>query len=272
MSYRTVEAGRGVAWLTEAVQLVMKAPAVFLVQALIVAVISVIPVLGQLAMLVLGPALLAGMVWSMREADQGREPQIPQLFEGFTREGRIGGLIALCLPAIAGGLVIFVLGFLFIGGALLGTVFSGGSETAAALGFGGGMLLFVATMLIVGFAIYSLIVFAIPRVMFDAEEPFQAMKESIGASLANIAPLLVFSVIFFFAAMIVMLVLSIIPVLGTIVAYLAIHAALAGAVYIAYKDVFGSGALVETVIVPPPSPPSAESPPAPPSPPEPPAS
>src|SRR5688572_14934560 len=120
MSYRTVEAGRGVAWMTEAIQLVMKAPAVFLVQALIVAVISVIPVLGQLAMLVLGPALLAGMVWSMREADQGREPQIPQLFEGFTREGRIGGLIALCLPAIAGGLAFLVLGVVFFGGALLG--------------------------------------------------------------------------------------------------------------------------------------------------------
>lgn len=269
MSYRTVEAGRGVAWLTEAVQLVMKAPAVFLVQALIVAVISVIPVLGQLAMLVLGPALLAGMVWSMREADQGREPQIPQLFEGFTREGRIGGLIALCLPAIAGGLLIFVLGFIFVGGALLGTALGGGTDAAAALGFGGGMLLFVATMLLVGLAIYSMIVFAIPRVMFEGAEPFDAMKQSIGASLANIVPLLVFSVIFFFAAMIVMLVLSIIPVLGTIVAYLAIHAALAGAVYIAYKDVFGAGALVETVIVPP-SPPPAETPP--PAPPEPPAS
>ncbi|HVF34054.1 MAG TPA: BPSS1780 family membrane protein, partial [Candidatus Saccharimonadia bacterium] len=233
MSYRSVELGRGVNWLTDAVALVMKAPAVFLIQALIVAIISVIPILGQLAMLVLGPAFLAGLVWSMREADQGREPQVGQLFEGFTQPGKIGALVALCLPAVAGIAVLFVLGFLFLGGALLGAAFGGADAGAvAAVGFGAGMLLFVLVCLLVALAIYSLIVFAIPRVMFDGAEPFQAMKESLSASLANIGPLLVFSVIFFIAAMIVMLVLSIIPILGTIVAYLLVNAVLAGAIYV----------------------------------------
>ena len=264
MSYRSVDLSRGINWLTDAIALVMKAPAVFLVQALIVAVISIIPILGQLALLVLGPALLAGLVWSMREADQGREPQIGQLFEGFTQPGKIGALIALCLPAIAGMAILFVLGFLFVGGALIGAALSGGGDgAAAALGFGGGMLMFLLLCMLVALAIYSLVVFAIPRVMFDGEEPFAAMKESLSASLANIGPLLLFSVIFFFAALIVMAVLSLIPVLGTLVAYLAIHAVLAGAIYVAYKDVWGSGgALVETVIVPPP--PGPPEPPAPP--------
>jgi hypothetical protein len=254
MSYRSVELSRGINWLTEAFALVMKAPAVFLVQALIVAVISIIPVIGQLAMLVLGPAFLAGIVWSMREADQGREPQIPQLFEGFTQPGKIGPLIALCLPAIAGAIVLTVLLFLFAGGALLTAAMSGGADggAAAALGLGGGMMLFMLIALVAGFVIYSLIVFAIPRVMFDGEEPFAAMKESLSASLANIGPLLLFSVVFFFAALILIVVLSIIPVLGTIVATLLVHAVLAGAIYVAYKDVWRSGALVETVIVPPP--------------------
>ncbi len=57
MSYRTVEAGRGVGWLTDAVALVLRNPAVFLVMALIVAVIGAVPVLGQLTLLVIGPAL-----------------------------------------------------------------------------------------------------------------------------------------------------------------------------------------------------------------------
>lgn len=265
MSYRSVELGRGVNWLTDAVALVMKAPAVFLVQALILAIISVIPILGQLAMLVLGPAFLAGLVWSMREAEQGREPKIGQLFEGFSQPGKIGALIALCLPAVAGIAVLFVLGFLFLGGALLGAAFSGGVDggAAAALGLGGGMLLFILISMLVALAIYSLIVFAIPRVMFDGVEPFEAMKESLSASLANIGPLLVFSVIFFIAAIVVMLVLSIIPILGTIVAYLLVNAVLAGAIYVAYRDVFAGGALVQTVIVPPAPPPSAPPPPPP---------
>ncbi len=266
MSYRSVEPGRGIAWLTDAGQLVLKAPAVFLVQALILAVISLVPVLGQLVMIVLGPAFLAGMVWSMREADQGRNPEIPQLFEGFTREGKIGALIALCLPAIAGAVLLLVLGVLFLGGALISAAFSGYDAGAAtALGLGGGMLLYTLLALAVALAIYSLVVFSIPRVMFDGVEPFAAMRESLAASLANIGPLLIFSLVFFVAALIVLVVLSLVPVLGTIVAYLLIHAVLAGAVYIAYRDVFAGGALVATVITPPP--PAPEPPSTPPAPP-----
>ena len=257
MSYRTVDLSRGIQWLVEAVQLVMKAPAVFLVQALILAILAIIPIIGQLAMLVLGPALLAGMVWSMREADRGGEPTIGQLFEGFNQPGKIGALIALCLPAIAGGVILFVLGFLFLGGALLGAAMGGG-DAAAAFGLGGGMLLWLVLCLLVALAIYSLVVFAIPRVMFDGQEPFAAMKESLAASLANIGPLLVFSLVFFIGGLITMLVLSIIPILGTIVAYLILNAVVAGAIYVAYKDVWGTGgALAETVIVPPAPPPSA---------------
>lgn len=251
MSYRSVEAGRGVQWLVEAVQLVMRNPGVFLVQALILAVLMIvlnfIPVLGQVAGLVLSPVLLAGMVYSFREVDQGRDADVAQMFAGFQQPGKIGPLMMLSIPSIVGLVVMVVLAFLFIGGSIIGAVASGGNDAAGAMAIGGGLLVFMLLAFVVSLAIAAVVIFAVPRVMFDNAEPFAAMKESLSASLANIAPLLIFSIIFFIAAAIGFTVLSLVPILGSIVALLAIYAIGAAVVYIAYKDVFEPAVVVDTI-------------------------
>jgi uncharacterized membrane protein len=262
MSYQKVEAGRGIDWLKRGIDLVKANPVVFIVDALIIGLIvgllSMIPLLGQIGVALLMPVLVAGLLYSYREQDEGRPAEIGQLFRGFQEQGRIGPLLMLGLPAIAAMVLVFVLAFVFLGGAILGAAASGGAESATALaGLGGGLVLFMLLMFAVFLAAMMLVVFAIPRVMFDGVEPIAAMKESLSASLANIGAFLVFAVVMF-VIYLVSAILLIIPILG----WLAFCAILLGlvavsnaAVYLAYRDIFG-GSPGTTADLAPPAPPA----------------
>jgi hypothetical protein len=250
MNFRSVDAGRGVGWLTDAVTLVLRNPAVFGVMALIVAVIGAVPILGQLTLLVIGPALWGGFAWGLREQDAGREATVGHLFAAFTVPGKLGPMLLLCLPTIAAILAGIVLGFLLLGGALLSAGFSGGASS-----YSGGALLGVLLMVGLGLAVYGLIIFAIPRVMLEDAEPFAAMKASLSASLANIVPLLIYGLVTGAIFALLMLFLFWIPILGWLVWGLGFHAVNAAALYVAWKDVYGCAPPATTHAPPPPPPP-----------------
>jgi hypothetical protein len=241
MSYRTVEAGRGVQWLSSAVALTMKNPGVFLVIALIFAVMQAVPVV----MLVIGPALFGGFIYAMREQDQGRTAEVGQLFIAFQIPGKIGPMLVLCIPGIIATAVIVVMLFVFLGSAIMGIALGGTQDQGAGLlaGLGVGAILFVLIAVCVAFAAYALLFFAIPRVMFDGVDPVAAMKESIAASLANFASLLVFSIVFCLGALVALVVLFFIPILGLIVWGLGLSVLGAASTYVAYKDIFEPGTM-----------------------------
>lgn len=255
MSFQKVEAGRGIEWLKQSVELVLKNPVAFLVMSLIIVVIAIIPILGSLALLIIGPALFAGMVYAFREEDQGRKADIGMLFRGFQEPGRIGPLIALCIPTVIAVVIAIVLGFLLVGGALLGIAGASGvgaSGASIGAGLGGGILLFMLLMFLIMLVVYALIIYAIPRVMFDGMEPFAAMKESISASLANIVPLLVYCVVMFVIVLVLGFILAFIPFIGPLILMVALYAVSGAFIYVSYRDVFGAGA--PSVDAPPPAP------------------
>lgn len=256
MSFQKVEAGRGIEWLKGAIQIAIGNPGVFLVMALIIAVIAVIPILGGLALLVFGPALFGGFIWAIREHDQGRTAEIGQLFTAFQQPGKLGPMVMLCLPAVAVAVVMMVVLFLTVGAAILGAATGGESGAGAAAAIGGG-----AVALLIGFALaiglYLALLFAIPRVMFDDVEPIAAMKESVAAGIANIAPIIVYAVVSFVAIVVVGLLLMLIPVVGPILLTLVAYTIAAGVIYLAYKDVYGSAAPAPPATMPPPAPPPA---------------
>lgn len=256
MSFQKVEAGRGIEWLKQSVALVLKNPAAFLVMALILSIIGIIPILGLLVLLIIGPALMAGMIYAYREEDQGRKAEIGMLFKAFQEPGKIGPLIALCIPGVIAMVLLIVFGFVLLGGALLGMGASGAAQSSAGLAasLGGGFVIFFLLCLAIVFVFYALIIFAIPRVMFDGVEPFAAMKESIAASLANIAPLFLYGIIMFVIVLVAGFILAFIPILGPLLLGLALNAINGAASYIAYRDVFAGGGMVAPL---PPSPPVA---------------
>lgn len=270
MAFRKVEAGNGVNWLRDAVQLITKNPVPFLVMGLILAVAVMIPLLGGLAIAILGPALYAGIMFAAREERNGRRAEIMHLFRGFQAEGKLPKLLILCLPGIAAGIVLAIIGVILLGGAMIGAGMSAGEfgESGGALAagaLGGSMLLFLLLALVIGFFAFALVMFAMPRVMFDGREAFDAMKESLRATLANIVPVIVFGIIVLLGAIVVTAILSFISAaLAQLVVGTAIYPLVSVTIYYAWRDVFAGSAESVAAAPPPPAPPPAEPPASPP--------
>jgi hypothetical protein len=254
MSFGRVDAGNGLNWLTEAIGIVFRNPGAFLVMALIVGVINLIPFLGSLAIVVCGPALLGGIVHAARTEAEGGKAELGQLFQAFQEPGKIGPMLLLCLPAIVGAALLLVFGLVFGIGALIGGGLSAANGSGLGAGaIGGGLLVLCLIGLVVVLAIYALQFFAIPRVMLDAVEPFAAMKESLAACLRNIGAFLVFGVVFTVICIVAAMVLVLIPIIGWIVMSGVATVILGAALFIAWRQVYAAGASA-TGAMPPPAP------------------
>lgn len=255
MAFARVEAGNGIGWLSEAIGLVFKNPAAFLVMGLIVAVINFIPLLGGLVLTICGPAFLGGIVYAAREESRGGKAEIVHLFRAFQEDGKIGPMLLLCLPAIAGGAILLVFGFVFGLSALIGGGVAAANGTSMGWGaLGGGIVILCLIAVAVAFVIYALQFFAVPRVMLDGAEPFAAMKESFSACLANLGAFLLFVVVLGVAFVVLAFVLMLIPLIGWIALVMVATAVFGCAQYLAYRQVYGSAATMP--------PPAPEAPPA----------
>jgi hypothetical protein len=254
MSFGKVDAGNGLNWLTEGIGIVFRNPGAFLVMALIVGVINLIPFLGSLAIVVCGPALMGGIVYAARTEADGGKAELGQLFQAFQEPGKIGPMLLLCLPAIVGAALLLVCGLVFGLGALISGGLSAASGSSLGAGaIGGGVLVLLLIGLIVVLAIYALQFLAIPRVMLDGVEPFAAMKESLAACLANIGAFLVFGVVFTVICCVAAMVLIWIPIIGWIAMSGVATVILGAALFVAWRQVYAAGASA-TSTMPPPAP------------------
>ncbi|HVT31580.1 MAG TPA: BPSS1780 family membrane protein [Rhodanobacteraceae bacterium] len=258
MTFGKVDAGSGMRWLTEAIGIVFRNPAVFLVMGLILAVIDFVPVLGGLVLLIAGPALFGGIVFAAREESEGRKAEIAHLFRAFQEPGKIGPMLLLCLPSIVGGAVLLVFAFVFGIGALIGggLAAAGSGHGFGAGALGGGVLVLCLVALAVSLAIYALQFFAVPRVMLAGAEPFAAMKESFDACIANLGAFLVFGVVFFVAFAVLSIVLMLVPLLGWLALFTVASPAFACGQLLAWREVFGGAATAVAAPTPPPPPPA----------------
>jgi uncharacterized membrane protein len=275
MSHQSVEAARGHAWFRGAIDLIAHNPVPLLVIALLfvigTSVVSLVPVLGTLAVIALTPVLGGGFMYALREEHEGRGAQIEHLFRGFQEPGRLLPLMLLGVPALVAGILVAIALIVFVGAAALQMIASGASSSVdpasfASLGIGVLVALMFGLLLVLAAA--AIVVFAVPRVMLDGIEPFTAMKESLAASLSNVGALLLFTLMFV-AALLVLLVATAlvgwIPLLGQLVALLAWFAfgvgwiaVSNGGVFLAYRDLWPAPAATDIVLPygpPPPAPP-----------------
>lgn len=243
MNINRLDAGQGVAWITQAAQLLLRNPTPFALMGLVVAVGAMVPVLGGLALAIFGPALNGGIMTAARDQAAGRTVDFQQLFEAFRQPGKLPKMVMLCLPAVIAGGIVVVLAVLLIGSALLAAGVSAATDANAlagiSLGFGG--LLFAALALAIGLAAFALVFFATTRVMLHGVEPVQAMKDSWQASLANVGPLLIYLVLLFVSMLVLHMVFGWISVLLTQLALVTVYTPLAAtAMLLASEQVFGS--------------------------------
>lgn len=245
MSYRKVEAERGIVWLRQSFDLIRGNPAPFLLMGLVLAVLTMIPLIGLLALAVFAQTLYGGVMYAADQQTKGHNAEFDHLFAGFRQAEKLPRLLALCLPGVAAGIVLTMLAVTVLGGALL----AGGLGTAAteqpealALSLGGAGLMFLVLALAIGLFAYAAVFFATPNVMLSNAAPFDAIKQSLLACRDNLAALLMFVLAAFFISFLLSLVLSFLPMIGSALLITVLLPWVNVAAYFAYRDVFAASA------------------------------
>lgn len=277
---RKLPASAGAEWLLGGFTLVRQAPVALctlgalwgLFGSMVVMLGLAVPPLAMLLQLLLslaGPVLFAGLVCAVREVAQGRDVSPAHLWQGV-REGRVPALLATILPQAVAGLALGILLLTLVGTDQLQQLVSVSNELTALQQSGaqptpeqieallaglpvGGILLWLLLGVLAAAAVSITLFLAVPRIVFDRRGGLAAMVDSLRAGLANLPALIVFfllTCVALFAVYFVLMVLGAIMegVLGTLPALLvtqlllmaAVMPLLAGAVYTAWVQVFGS--------------------------------
>lgn len=233
MEAKTVDISRGIVWFSGGWRIFMKNPGLWIVLGIIMlaitVVLSIIPILGILALALVTPVLVAGLLYGAREADAGRTLDVLHLFQGFRDKEKLTPLLSLGGLALAGLLAGFALAFLLAGGSMV-TMMLSGERPQMAAGAMGGFILAGLVILAVELLVATAIAYAIPLVMFHGTPAGVAMRSSFNASLRNFLPLLVFSVVYLFAA--------VVATLPLMLGWLVLLPASAGMLYLSYKDLY----------------------------------
>ncbi|MBD8525732.1 BPSS1780 family membrane protein [Pseudomarimonas arenosa] len=245
MVFRRVEADRGIVWLRQSFELIRSNPGPFLLMGLVLAVLTMIPLLGFLAFAVFAQTLYGGIMFAADRQRRGEPAEFEHLFTAFRQPGKLPKMLALCLPGLAAGVLLTILAAWMLGGALLagglGSVATDQPE-ALALSLGTSGLVFVVIALAVGLLAYAAVFFATPNVMLREAAPLEAIKQSLMACRDNLAALLMFLLAVFVISFLLSLVLSWIPLLGSMLLITVLLPWVTIAVYFAHRDVFGDAA------------------------------
>lgn len=227
---RAVDAGRVVEWLKQGWQLFLMNPGIWIgmtvVLGVIVGVLNLVPIVGQLALYLLSPALGAGLLLGCRTLRDGGELRFDHLFAGF--QTQTSKLVMVGVYYLIGMAIVLVVTFMVGGGAALsGAVMDHGIGAGIAMG---GMLLAMLIMLVLMTPLIMAIWFAPALVVFRGTEPIPAMKASFAACMKNMVPFLVYGVIIF--------VLAFAATLPLFLGWLVLIPVLVGAQYASYLDIF----------------------------------
>ena len=228
---RSVDAGRSVEWFKAGWNLFLKNPGVWIAIAVIMLVVifalSMIPLLGQIAVLLALPIAGGGLVLGCKSLSEGGELRVEHLFEGFQRQG--GSLAIVGVLYAIGGMLAFGVAFLIGGGgAISGAITQGWTGAGLAAGsFAIGLLVWLVLSALLGMAFW----FAPALVVLHGLAPVEAMKTSLSACLQNFVAFLIFGILASIAGFVAMLPMG----LGLIV----LAPVMIGAAYSSYLDVFG---------------------------------
>lgn len=241
MQTHSVAAGQGWQWIVEGFRIFRKQPLTWITLIVVMVLIwlasVMVPMIGPLAISLLSPVFLAGLMIACRDTDQDAEPRVGQLFAAFRTHAAplvtVGGIY------LVGNIVAIGITFGVAGGSALPTLLSpaaGDIEAVKAalrglaLGLAVGMTVFLPVLMAVWFAPLLIVFHNMP--------PAAAMKLSLAACWQNTLPFLVYGV----AALALWILASIPLMLGLIV----LLPVLMCSIYASYKDIFPAAAAPPT--------------------------
>ncbi len=195
---------RGALWLREAFTMFSQSRVQWLLLLLlyyaVMAMVDVVPLLGQLAVPILKPVFAVGFLAAAWGQERGERPALRQLFQGF--RSNVPALVALGVVLLA-GVTLAVLATALVDGGMLLDVLSGKTRIdEATLGEGdmqAAMLFGGACALPVFLALW----YAPALVVFNDCTALRAIGLSLRATLANWRPLAVYGVLVGFYGMVV---------------------------------------------------------------------
>lgn len=288
-----VPASSGAEWLLTGFSLLRRAPLALgslgviwaLVASLALSLALLVPALGtavQFLLVLAGPLFMGGLLWAVREVDEGRPARPSHLLHGL-QEGRAPHLLVALLPQVLAGLLLGIALLALIGThglqqlsevmVQLNALSASGKQPepaeieALAATLPAGRILLWLLLVLATFAALTLALFVMPpQVMFDRSGGWKALRNSLRASIHNLPAMLVFFVLAFialfaiyFAVMIVALVVGLVAGQGVAVwvAQLLLMGVLmpvfAGSVYAAWKQMFPHPGAAAGGAVPPPN-------------------
>lgn len=229
-------AGNGAAWLLAGFSFFRDGWLQWIAAAVILMVIYIlvqlVPLIGPIAMMVLGPVFSGGLMLGLREQERGNDFQVGHLFAGFSHN--TGGLLTLgalyLVLQIIAWAVAFGLMIIFLGSAgMLGAMLTGEPAAAEAMSPMAailGMLIMLAVVIPTAAAVWL----APPLVALHDMPALQAMKLSLFGCLKNILAFLVYGLLG--------LVLVIIATIPLMLGWLVLMPMIIASIYTAYRDIF----------------------------------
>ncbi len=268
MDFRSAPAGRGLAWFQNAIRMLDKNPrgltTVTLAYVLLGQVPNLLHAIPNLSLalsvllLLLGPALLGGVLFAIGEADAGRPVLVMQLFEGLRRPGARGSLLLLGVLVLFALLLLGIAAQRILGADNLAVLTQIAEQkltpqNAPMEQLAGPLLRTLMVAAVIGFVLLSGLFFAVPRVMFDGRRALSAFIESFAACAANVLSLTVYGLLLVAASMavgvVILIVAAVFSLFGKIGALLIVPVVIAvysvvllvsaSGNYLAWREVFG---------------------------------
>lgn len=227
-SPNSCDAGSGLAWIKEGFGIFKNNAGLWIAMMIVYMVlfigISIIPIIGSIGAIILGPLFTGGLMVAARNSENG-SMEFGDLFAGF--KDHFGSLAAVgfiyfglvLIPMI----VMFGVGF---GGLLGGDMATEGPDMASMTPFfvAGGVFMIILLPVMMG------LIFSPPLIIFHDMGAWSAYKKSMGAFMKNILPFIVFFII--------SMVLGILALIPFGLGFLVVSPLIFCAMYCAYKAIF----------------------------------
>lgn len=233
---RAMPAGRGAAWISEGFEFFKEDALSWIGASLLFFIISlavsVVPILGSLAVYFLTTLFFGGLMLGCHARQQGGEFSVNHLFAGFSQN--TPQLLILGGIYLAGNIIIIILvivSILFLPGGGMGVLEKIASNDPVLIRE---MLAFVSLVVLIALALYLPLImamwFAPALVMLQDVSAVRAMQLSFMACLLNIVPYLIYGIL-----ALVLMILAAIPFgLGFLVLFPVITAS----IYAAWREIF----------------------------------
>jgi uncharacterized membrane protein len=225
---RAVPSGHGWQWIVDGFNLFKLNPGIWILNLIIllaiIVVVSFIPFIGSLALNLIYPVFIGGLMLGCRALTHNEPLEVAHLFAGFREKA--GPLVLVGVFYLVGVFVLLIVVGVGFGFSMFAVMFKGGATSIDPTM----VLLMVLVVLALSVPLLMAVWFAPALVVFHDIQPLEAMKQSFSGCQKNIVPFLVYGIMG--------LVIGILATIPFGLGWLIWGPTVVGSIYASYRDIF----------------------------------